>query len=71
MAKEHVVTALEKAIIKSSRDLRKGKKVSTEGLARLVSSYCRLQGIGRYGSQQADEDAWENGDPNYHDSLMS
>jgi hypothetical protein len=69
---EEVVVALRKTIVKASKDLQKGRKgITADGLARLVSSYCRLKGINRYGGSQAedDRDPTEHGDPGYYGSL--
>jgi hypothetical protein len=61
-----------KAIIRASKDLQKGRnRITADGLARLVSSYCRLKGINRYGGSQAedDRDLLEYSDPGYYGSL--
>lgn len=67
MSKRDVINALEKAIVKASKDKSDGKQVSEEGLARLVSSYCRLKGIGRYGAPKVKRDPFEYGDPDKWD----
>lgn len=67
MAKEDVLRAVEKAIIKASRNLARGKRVSTEGLARLVSAYDRLQRDN--GCVDGQHDALLDGDPDYYHRL--
>jgi hypothetical protein len=66
------VLAVEKAIVKASKDLQKGKRgITAEGLARLVASYCRLRGVPRCGgSLPEDRDMMQDGDPGYYGSLQ-